>query len=63
MDELEIIEYKNMMHGLVELAGEHAKAVFSYYSELVKSGFTEAQALTIVCAHGYMPPLQGNGDK
>lgn len=63
MDEMEIIEYRAMMQGFIELAGGHAKAVFSYYSELVNSGFTETQALTIICAHGYMPPFHGNGNE
>ena len=57
MTEIEIIEYKNTMQGMVELALPHAKAVRAYYLALVDEGFSVTQALQLTIHHGYMPPL------
>ena len=57
MDEIDVIEYKNFLSGMMNLAVFHADAVRAYYSALVKSGFTRVEALRIVEKHGFQPPL------
>ena len=34
-----------------------AKAVYNYYNELQKAGFSQQEALRIVEVHGLMPPV------
>jgi hypothetical protein len=57
--EINIIELKNVIDGLMSLAPTNARAVRVYYNALVAEGFTPAEALKIVLSHGYAPPPHG----
>ena len=61
MDMLDITELKAAIDGMIEMAPHNAKAVKAYYNALVEEGFTEDDALHLVTAHGYMPPLPRQG--
>lgn len=58
MDEIELIEYKNAIRGIMEFSNIHAEAVRSYYDALIEKGFTKHEAFQLVKCHGYMPPTQ-----
>ena len=51
-------EFENALKTQTAQAPGYAKAVRTYYQELLKQGFNEIQALEIVKHHGYMPPFQ-----
>lgn len=57
MNEIDIIEYKNMLKGIIDLAVPHAEAIRAYYNALIKSGFTPEEALRLTERHGYQPPF------
>ncbi len=68
---MNIFEELDFKMGLEELKGDlpvlkeyyatAAEALYSYYKALKSSGFTEAQALEIVIAHGFNPASSSAG--
>lgn len=62
MNEEQKIEMIKGMKDVVDFAISHAQAVRAYYEALVNSGFSEPEALTLICHHGYMPPTHMKGD-
>lgn len=49
-------EFKEGMGNAFEIQRLSAKMLWNYFNELMKNGFTEAQSLDIIKAHGCFPP-------
>jgi histone H3/H4 len=61
--EIRRIEFENIVKEMaanfsivMKAQSQMARLVRNYYMELMKSGFSEEQALKIVCKHGSQPP-------
>lgn len=67
LGEIEKNEKRKIMAKAVKDALESipqmATLVRKYYIQLIKEGFREDQAVRIVSAHGFMPPINSTDDK
>jgi hypothetical protein len=52
---------KSMTPQMKEYQKNIAPLVYNYFVELINAGFTESQAISLVSAHGYMPPAPNTG--